>query len=99
MFHALNKMEIKVLDEKKNKLVIEIKGADHTLCNVLKTELLNDKHIKIATYGIRHPMISSPQMTVETDGEATPRSVLSSAVTRLHKVNEKFLNSFKAEVK
>ena len=92
-------MEIKILDDKKNKLIFEVKGADHTLCNVLKSELLNDKHIKIATYGIRHPMISVPQMTVETDGEATPRSVLSSAVQRLHKVNEKFLGSFKAEIK
>ena len=34
-------MEIKILDDKKNKLVIEVKGADHTLCNALKTELFN----------------------------------------------------------
>ena len=33
------RMEIKILDDKKNKLMIEVKGTDHTLCNAIKTEL------------------------------------------------------------
>jgi len=92
-------MEIKILDDKKNKLIIEINGAGHTLCNALKSELLNDKHVKIATYSIRHPQISFPQVIVETDGEVTPKNALINAVQRLHKVNEKFKKEFAKEIK
>ena len=92
-------MEIKILDDKKNKLMFEVKGADHTLCNALKTELWNDKHVKIATYSIRHPQISVPQMIVETDGEVSPKNALINAVQRLHKTNEKFRKDFAASIR
>ena len=92
-------MEIKVLDDKRNRLIIEVKGTDHTLCNAIKTELWNDKHVKIATYSIRHPQISIPQIIVETDGEVTPKNALINAVQRLHKVNEKFKKEIVKEVK
>jgi len=92
-------MEIKILDDKKNKLIIEVKGIDHTLCNPLKAELWNDKHVKIATYSIRHPQISVPQMIVETDGEESPRNALINAVQRLQKNNAKFKKEFVAGIR
>ena len=91
-------MEIKILDDKKNKFVIEVKGADRTLCNALKTELWSDKHVKIATYSIRHPQISEPQMIIETDGEESPRNALINAVERLHKINARFKKEFSAAI-
>ena len=93
------KMEINILDDKKNKLMLEVKGVDHTLCNALKTELWNDKHVKIATYSIRHPQISMPQLIVETDGEVSPKNALINAVQRLHKTNEKFKKEFSAAIR
>ena len=92
-------MEIKVLDDKKNRLFIEVKGVDHTLCNSIKIELLNDKHVKIATYSIRHPQISVPQMIIDTDGEISPKNALINAVQRLHKTNEKFKKEIIKEVR
>lgn len=92
-------MEVKILDDKKSKLVIEINGADIILCNALKTELWNDKHVKIATYSIRHPQISIPQMIVETDGEVSPKNALINAAQRMHKVNEKFKKEFSAAIR
>ena len=92
-------MEVKIIDDKKNKLIIEVKGADHTLCNALKTELYNDKHVKIATYSIRHPQISVPQVIVETDGEESPRNALMNAAERLHKINARFKKEFLKEVR
>ena len=92
-------MEIKILDDKKNKLIVEVKGSDHTLCNALKTELWNDKHVKIATYSIRHPQISVPQVIVETDGEESPRNALINAIDRLHKTNSKFKKEFLKEIR
>jgi DNA-directed RNA polymerase subunit L len=98
-FLLADKMEIKITDDKKNKLIAEVKGVDHTLCNVLKTELWNDKHVKIAAYSIRHPQISVPQIIVETDGEESPRNALLAAVQRIHKTNEKFKKEFSKEIK
>ena len=92
-------MEIKILDDKKNKLLIEVKGTDHTLCNAIKTELWNDKHVKISTYSIRHPQISVPQIIVETDGEESPKNALINAVQRLQKDNSKFKKEFIKEVR
>jgi len=92
-------MEIKVLDDKKNRLIMEVKGVDHTFCNILKTELYNDKHVKIATYSIRHPQISVPQVIVETDGEVSPKNALINAVQRLHKINEKFKKEFSVAIR
>ena len=92
-------MQIKVLDDKKSKLLIEIPGADHTLCNSLKAELWNDKHVKFATYSIRNPQISTPHMIVETDGEESPRNALMNAVQRLQKTCVKFRKEFSKEVK
>ena len=92
-------MEVKILDDKKNKLIVELKGAGHTLCNALKSELLNDKHVKIATYSIRHPQISLPQMIIETDGEVSPKNAVINAVQRLHKINEKFKKEFASAIR
>ena len=92
-------MELKILDDKKNKIVLAVKGVDHTLCNALKSELWNDKHVKIATYSIRHPQISMPQIIIETDGEVSPKNALINAVQRIHKINEKFKKEFSAAIR
>lgn len=92
-------MEVKILDDKKNRLFVEVKDVDHTLCNSIKNELWNDKHVKIAAYSIRHPQISVPQLIVETDGEGSPRNALINAVQRLQKSNNKFKKEFSAEIK
>ena len=92
-------MEIKILEEKKNKLVFEGEELGHTLCNVLKKELWNDNHVKVATYSIKHPLVGKPKMIIETDSGKNPREALSAAVQRLKKLNEKFKKEFSKEVK
>ena len=92
-------MEIKILDDKKNKLIFEVSGTDHTLCNALKEELYEDKHVKIATYSIRHPQISLPQMILETDGEITPKNSVLGAIQRLQKKNQRFAKEFAKEIR
>lgn len=81
-------MEIKIIEEKKNRLVFKIIGEGHTLCNALKQELLNDDHVKTATYAVEHPLIQEAQIILETDGADTKKTV-SSAIKRLDKTLEK----------
>ncbi len=92
-------MEIKILEEKKNKMQFEIPGAGHTICNALKWELNNDEHVKVATYAIRHAEISNPKMIIETDGDVEPRKAIQSAIVRLKRTTEKFRKDIKEEVR
>ena len=91
-------MELKVIDGKKNRLVFEIKGVDHTLCNLLTKELNNDKNVKLSTYRLAHPLVGNPEVIVETDG-VPPKNVIMSAIQRIKKGNEGFLREFLKEVR
>jgi DNA-directed RNA polymerase subunit L len=91
-------MELNVIEEKKNKLVLEVKGEDHTLCNALRKELWNDKSVKAAGYNISHPLIGIPKMVVETSGEE-PKKALLEAAKRLKRDNEKLSKELLKELK
>ena len=77
-------MELKILEEKKNKLVVELDGETHSFCNALKKELWNDKSVKSAGYNIEHPLVGIPKIVVETDGK-DPKKALIDAAGRLAK--------------
>ncbi|MFH0868258.1 MAG: DNA-directed RNA polymerase subunit L [Candidatus Woesearchaeota archaeon] len=89
-------MEIKVLEDKKNTLVFETDGMGNTYLNILKTELWNDNHVKVATFAIKHPQASKPKFILETDGDEDPKAALTSAIGRLKKVSEKFKKELSA---
>ncbi|MBW2993449.1 DNA-directed RNA polymerase subunit L [Candidatus Woesearchaeota archaeon] len=92
-------MKIKIIENKKNKLVLEIYNETHTLFNALKKELWNDDHIKAAGYQIDHPLTGIPKFTVETDGKEEPKKALLAAAARLKKNTDKFKESFLKGVK
>ncbi|MBN2051995.1 DNA-directed RNA polymerase subunit L [Candidatus Woesearchaeota archaeon] len=88
-------MEIKVLEHNKRRLVFELIGADHTLCNSLKKELWTDSSVRAAAYAIAHPLIGIPKFIVETNGQKDADEVVKAAVKRLKKHNRDFLDAFK----
>ncbi|MBW3018773.1 DNA-directed RNA polymerase subunit L [Candidatus Woesearchaeota archaeon] len=77
-------MDIKIIEEKKNRIVFEMTGEDHTLANLLRKELWNDEHVKSAAYTIDHPEVGQPKFILETDG-ADPKKTLQAAAKRLVK--------------
>ncbi|OGM02544.1 hypothetical protein A3K72_02015 [Candidatus Woesearchaeota archaeon RBG_13_36_6] len=91
-------MEINIIEESKNKMIFEIKGESHTLANLLKKELWNDKNVTAAGYHIKHPLIGTPKMVIETSG-TTPINALEDAINRLKKKNKDFAGVFKRKVK
>ncbi|MBW2996436.1 DNA-directed RNA polymerase subunit L [Candidatus Woesearchaeota archaeon] len=92
-------MKLKILEDKKNKMVFELKGESHTFCNALKAELWNDKHVKVAGYNIAHPLIGVPKFVVETDGRESPKKALTDAAKRLKNVSDKFKSAFLKGIK
>ncbi|MBW2992623.1 DNA-directed RNA polymerase subunit L [Candidatus Woesearchaeota archaeon] len=91
-------MEVKILEDKKKRIVLELEGEDHTFCNLIKKELWNDSHVKVAAYNIDHPMIGKPKMIVETDG-GDPRKALTDAAKRVEKDLDKFKSEFSKNIK
>ena len=90
-----DKMEIKVQENTKKRMVFELVGANHTFCNALKKELWNDNSIRAAAYKVDHPLIGIPKFIVETNGQKDAKSVVKSAVSRLKKINKEFVDGFK----
>ena len=88
-------MEIKIIEEKGNKLEFEI-DENTGFLNALKKELLEDSSVKTATYFVKHPLASKPKMIVEADD---PRKALNGAVSRLKKLNAKFEEDVKKEIR
>ena len=93
------KMKIKVVEDKKTRLILEVEGESHTLCNALKKELWNDSHVKAAGYNISHPYVGVPTLIVETDTQKSPRKALEDAAKRISKEAESFNQSFSKAVK
>ena len=87
-------MEIKVLEHKKSKLRIEVKGEDHTFLNILKKELYNDSSLKYAGYKIEHAHVGIPELIIETENKDA-KKVLLNAVSRVKKLDKEILSKFK----
>lgn len=92
-------MEIKVIENKKNRFVFELIGEGHSFCNALKKELWKDKHVKAAGYSIKHPLVGIPKVVVETDGKKSPKAALKDASKALKKKSEDFKKQFTKAVK
>ena len=92
-------MEIKILEESKNRLLFQLVGADHTFCNALKRGLIEVKGVEIATYAIEHPQVGIPKMLIETKGAVTPKKALVKALDVLKDANKEFLTAFNKAAK
>jgi len=89
-------MELIIIENKAQRLVFELKGADHTLCNALKDELNNDDSVSVSTYSISHPLVGTPKFFLETKKGEKPLDSLNNAIENLKKKNSIFLKSFKS---
>ena len=92
-------MQIKILENEKNKLLFQLIGADHTFCNALKKELVEVTGVEIATYAIEHPQIGIPKIFIQTKGATTPKKALEGAIKKLKADNKEFLAAFEKAVK
>ncbi len=87
-------MELTIVDKTDNEMHIKVAKETHTLLNALKTALLNDTHVEIATYDIKHPTISHPVLFVRTDG-ADPIEVIKRASGEIVKECDEFIELFR----
>lgn len=82
-------MEVRVIESKKSRLVFEIPGESHTICNALRESLWKDSEVKTAGYHISHPLVGSPKVVVETTSKKEAKKAVLDAIKRIRKNNDK----------
>jgi len=90
---STSKMNLKILNKTDNELEMEIAGETHTLLNLLKTILLEDDAVEIATYDIKYLGISEPVMYVRTS-DRDPVQVVRNALHTMISMCDEFKSIF-----
>ncbi|PXF58626.1 MAG: DNA-directed RNA polymerase subunit L [Candidatus Methanogaster sp.] len=90
-------MNLKILNKTDTELEMEIAGETHTLLNLLKTILLEDDAVEIATYDIKYLGISEPVMHVRTSGK-DPVQAMRSALHTMVAICDEFKSVFAGSV-
>ncbi|MDD1761568.1 MAG: DNA-directed RNA polymerase subunit L [Methanothrix sp.] len=75
-------MNLKIITKTENQAIIEFFGEGHTILNLLRTELLVDKRVLMATYDTKFPIMDNPVFRLTTDG-TDPITVLREATGRI----------------
>ncbi|KAI0332806.1 RBP11-like subunits of RNA polymerase [Cubamyces sp. BRFM 1775] len=93
--NAPNRYELYVLEEGErpvevtedtkipNAATIKIVKQDHTLANLLRSQLLSMPQVLFAGYKVPHPLHPYFLLKIQTDGSVTPTQVLETACTKL----------------
>lgn len=82
-------MEIKVLEDKKNRMVVELKSEDHTFANLMRKLLWSNRNVVNAAYRVEHPLTGKPKLVVETS-RGEPRKALIKAAEKIRDISKEF---------
>jgi DNA-directed RNA polymerase subunit L len=86
-------VNLKILKKSEDEIRIEFEGESHTLLNLLRTELLADKRVKLATYDTKFPIMDNPIFRLKTDG-SDPVAVIREASARIAGQAQEFSGKF-----
>ena len=82
--------DIEIIKSTKLELEIRIPGESHTICNALRKILMEDEEVEYAVYGIDHPLIGEPEITIKVKRTKNPKKALLRASTQLKEQTEEF---------
>ncbi|RQW78248.1 MAG: DNA-directed RNA polymerase subunit L [Methanothrix sp.] len=91
-------MILKIVKKTENQAIIEFVGEGHTILNLLRTELLADPRVKMATYDTKFPIMDNPVFRLTTDG-VDPIVVLREAASRIVGQCTEFCSQYAEAVK
>jgi DNA-directed RNA polymerase subunit L len=91
-------LDLKITKKTADEISIEFSGEGHTLLNLLRTELLADNRVMLATYDTKFPVMDNPVFRLKTAGE-DPVAVLRDAATKIISQCDEFCSLFAAAVK
>jgi DNA-directed RNA polymerase subunit L len=76
-------VELELVEKGEGTLLIKVRGEGHTLCNLLRKALHEDKYVVAASYVIEHPLTEPPKLYVKTKKGKTPERALTDAAERV----------------
>lgn len=59
-------MNLKIIKKTSDEVLIEFEGEGHTLLNLLRTELLTDDRVMMATYDTKFAIMDNPIFRLKT---------------------------------
>ncbi len=75
-------MEVSVVEQSKNELEIEIRGANETLLGPLMNHTLANSDVDYASYYMGHIVLDHPRFYVRTK-KGTPKKAIKKAVEKI----------------
>jgi DNA-directed RNA polymerase subunit L len=83
-------MDLNVLEKKKDKIIVEVRGESHTLLNLLREKSWK-AGAKQAAYMLEHPYLAQPKIVVSAKD---PKKVLTSAAQMVADEAKEFSREF-----
>ena len=84
---------LKIISKTEAEVTIEFVGESHTLLNLLRTELLADSRVRLATYDTKFIIMDNPVFRLRTEG-ADPITVMREAAGRIASQCSEFSSLF-----
>ncbi|GAA6062501.1 hypothetical protein JCM10212_006350 [Sporobolomyces blumeae] len=81
-----------------NAATLTINKEDHTLANMLRSQLLLLSYVSFAGYKVPHPLESRVVIKVQTDGSHTPIQAVQAAIAALMLLLGKAKSAFQQEL-
>ncbi len=91
-------MEIKVLENEKNRLKFEILDETYTLANLITKKLWEESDVTVSGFNMKHPQTSNVLILIETT-KKDPKKVLLETLNAIKKDGHDFKTQFKKIVK
>lgn len=88
-------MKVKLHNEDKTTLIADVEGAKHTVPNLVRVNLWEDKDVTFAAYEKRHPLVGTTKILVKAkDPEASLKRAVKRTVEQVKEFREAFDKSF-----
>ena len=75
-------MKLNVLEDKKDSMVFELQGEQHTFPALLCWALLQDDDVEVAVYDLHHPLVGQPHIHLKVK-KGEPREALKKALKKI----------------
>ena len=85
--------DIELIKNTKTEIEFVVPGESHTICNVIRKYLMDDSSVRYAVYGIDHPIVGEPVISIKVNQKKSPKNTLLKAATKLKDQTDEFKKS------
>jgi DNA-directed RNA polymerase subunit L len=91
-------LKLRIVDEDKDRLEMEVGGEGHTLLNLLQSSLLENKDVTMAGYSKPHPLMDRSILYIHVKKGKDQKKVLIASAEDAKKKVDDFLIQFQSQI-